>query len=125
MVYKLMWLGFAGAMGALARYELAGLVHRFNGVSFPWGTMAVNLTGCFVAGFLWTLFENRWPVSGEIRTIVMVGFMGSFTTFSAYILETSELMRSSEWIYAAANISMQNGFGLIALFTGAAFARII
>lgn len=124
MIQKLAWLALAGALGTLARYGLAGFVHRINGASFPWGTVVVNLTGCFLAGMLWTLFENRWPVSGETRTLVLVGFMGAFTTFSALILETSELLRSAEWMYAAANVAMQNGLGFVALFAGVALGRI-
>lgn len=121
---KLAWLVLAGALGTLARYGLAGFIHRINGASFPWGTVVVNLTGCFLAGLLWSLFENRWAVSGETRTIVMVGFMGAFTTFSAYILETGELLRSAEWLHAAANVTIQNGLGFVALFIGAALGRL-
>lgn len=125
MMQKLAWLALAGALGTLARYGLAGFVHRINGVSFPWGTMAVNLTGCFLAGLLWSMFENRWPVSGETRTLLLVGFMGAFTTFSALILETGELLRSAEWMHAAANLTLHNGLGFVALFAGAALGRMV
>ena len=124
MIHKLTWLALAGALGTLARYGLAGFIHKINGVSFPWGTVTVNLMGCFLAGLLWSLFESRWPVSGETRTFVLVGFMGAFTTFSAMILETGELLRSAEWMYAVANITMQNSFGFIALFAGATLGRM-
>lgn len=124
MLPKLVWLAVGGAMGTLARYGLAGFVHRMHGVSFPWGTMAVNLVGSFMAGMLWALFENRWTVSSEIRTIVFVGFMGAFTTFSSMILESSELYRSATWLHAAANLTLQNGLGLIALFAGQALGRL-
>ena len=124
MIQKILWLALAGALGSLARYGLTGFVHRINGASFPWGTMAVNLTGCFLAGLLWSLFENRWPVSGETRSIIFVGFIGAFTTFSALILETGELLRSAEWMYAAANMAMQNGLGFAALLAGAALGRM-
>jgi len=124
MTQKLVWLALAGALGTLARYGLAGFVHRINGVSFPWGTLAVNLAGCFFAGLLWSMFENRWPVSGETRTLLLVGFMGAFTTFSALILETGELLRSAEWVHAAANLTLHNGLGFVALFAGAALGRM-
>ncbi len=124
MIQKLAWLALAGALGTLARYALAGFVHRINGVSFPWGTVTVNLTGCFLAGLLWALFENRWLVSGETRTLVLVGFMGAFTTFSTLILETGQLLVSGEWIYAAANIAIQNGLGLVAWVAGTALGRM-
>jgi len=124
MIRKLAWLALAGALGTLTRYGLAGLVHRIDGASFPWGTVTVNLTGCFLAGLLWTLFENRWPVSGEIRTLVLVGFMGAFTTFSSLILETGELLGSGEWMRAAVNMAIQNGLGLVALVAGTALGRM-
>lgn len=125
MLLKICLIGLAGALGSLARYGLTGLVHRFDGASFPWGTVAVNLTGCFLAGLAWTLFENRWPVSGEFRTVVLVGFMGAFTTFSSLILESSELFRAAEWGYAAGNLVLQNGAGFLALLAGAALARMM
>ena len=124
MIQKLAWLSLAGALGTLARYGLAGFVHRIDGSSFPWGTVAVNLIGCFIAGWLYVMFENRWPVSGETRTIILVGFMGAFTTFSAMILETGVLLRSTEWLYAAANIALQNGVGFISLWAGMTLARM-
>jgi len=111
-------LALAGALGTLARYGLAGLVHRISGVTYPLGTMTVNLTGCFFAGLLWALFESRWPVTAEVRMIVLVGFMGAFTTFSAFILESGELVRSAEWMSAASNIALQNSLGFVALFAG-------
>jgi fluoride exporter len=125
MIQKLAWLALAGALGTLARYGLIGFFHKINGTSFSWGTVAVNLTGCFFAGLLWTLFDNRWPVSGETQTLVLVGFMGAFTTFSALIFETGELLRSAEWVYAVGNMIMQNGLGFVALFAGTALGRIV
>jgi len=125
MTHKLALLALAGALGTLARYGAAGLVQRIHGTSFPWGTLVVNLTGCFLAGLLWTLFESRWPLSGETRTIILVGFMGAFTTFSAFILESGELLRSAEWMHAAANLAMQNVLGFVALFAGIALARAV
>ena len=125
MLQKLVLLAIAGGMGALARYGLAGFVQKTGGTTFPWGTVVVNLTGCFLAGLLWSLFENRWNVSGQTRTIVLVGFMGAFSTFSTFILETSTLLRSAQWLYAAANLTIQNGIGLLALFIGAALGRMV
>jgi CrcB protein len=125
MFHKLVLLACAGAMGTLFRYGTAGVVQRIYGTSFPWGTMVVNVTGCFLAGFLWALFETRWPVAGETRTIILVGFMGAYTTFSAFILESGELMRAAEWLQAFANLSVQNILGLVALFAGIALARAV
>lgn len=125
MIQKLAWLAMAGALGTLARYGLAGFVHRMTGASFPWGTAVVNITGCLLVGLLWALFEDRWPASGETQILILVGFMGAFTTFSALILESGELLRSAEWMHAAANVAIQSGVGFGALFAGAALGRMI
>jgi len=124
MLQKLTLLAIAGALGTLARYGLAGFAQRIGGSSFPWGTLTVNIIGCFLAGLLWALFESRWTVSGETRLLVLVGFMGAFTTFSAYILETNELVRASQWLYAAGNVALQNIVGFAALFLGVALGRL-
>lgn len=125
MLNKLVWLTLAGTLGTLARYGAVGLVHRFTGFAFPWGTLSVNILGCFLAGMLWGLFEHRWPVHGDIRTIFLIGFLGAFTTFSAFILESGELIRTAEWMRAMGNILLQNGLGFIALFGGFAASRLM
>jgi CrcB protein len=125
MVKKFSMLVLAGAAGTLARYALAGLVHRLNGSTFPWGTLAVNVAGCLAAGFAWTMFEARWPASGPTRMVVLIGFLGAFTTFSTLVLETGEMLRASQWLYAGANLLLQNLTGLVALFAGAALARAL
>jgi CrcB protein len=125
MFHKVILLALAGATGTLARYGLAGFVHRISGASFPFGTLAVNVIGCFMAGLLWTLFEHRWSVPGETRAILMLGFLGAFTTFSAFILETGELIRSAQFVYAAANVLTQTGLGVIALFAGIVLGRLV
>lgn len=125
MLSKLVLLAAAGALGTLARYGLSGLVHRGTAALFPWGTLAVNILGCFLAGLLWTLFESRWPVTSQTRTLVLVGFMGAFTTFSAYILETGAMLQSAQWLPALGNVALQNSLGFAALFIGAALARLL
>ena len=125
MYQRILYLAVAGAIGTLARYGLSGVVYRVTGANFPWGTLVVNLTGCFLAGVFWRLFEYRWPVSGETRIVILVGFMGAFTTFSTYILETSEFIRTAEWLNVAGNILLQNGLGVIALFAGITLGRFI
>ena len=124
MIQKLALIALAGSFGTLARYGLAGLVQRLGGAAFPWGTLAVNVAGCFLVGLLAALFENRWPVSPETRVILLVGFMGAFTTFSAYMLETGELVRTAQWLHAAGNVALQNGLGFIALLIGATLGRM-
>ncbi|MBD3297416.1 MAG: chromosome condensation protein CrcB [candidate division Zixibacteria bacterium] len=124
MLRKLLLIALAGALGTLARYGLAGLTQRLTNAYLPWGTFAVNVLGCFAAGVLWALLENRWAVSGETRTIVLVGFLGAFTTFSAWILETGELVRATEWGYAALNLALHVVLGFAALYVGINLGRV-
>ena len=125
MATRLLLLMIAGAAGALCRYGFAGIVQSATGARFPWGTLAVNLTGCLIAGLAFGLFEGRWGLSGEARAIVFIGFLGAFTTFSGFMLETAELARDAEWLSAAANLVLQNGLGAVALYGGLVASRLI
>lgn len=125
MWVKLLWLGVAGGLGTLARYGLGGLVQRVGGGGFPWGTLSVNVLGCFAAGLLWMLFENRISPGGQMRLIVLVGFMGGFTTFSSFMLETGLLMRDAEWFRAVGNVTLNNIVGMVGLFVGMAVGRLL
>jgi len=129
MITKIAWLALAGALGSLARYLLANLVQRTTGGSFPWGTIAVNILGCFVVGVLWAVFEKRGITGGVPRTAILVGFMGAFTTFSTMILDTHQLIgataATSTVIAALANLTLQNGVGLAALFAGTLCGRMV
>jgi len=87
------------------------------------GTLAVNGLGCFLFGVVWTLAEERLVVSGETRLILLVGFMGAFTTFSTYAFETSAMLRDAEWLLAASNVLSQNVLGVLCFFLGAAVGR--
>lgn len=121
----LLWMALAGAVGTLARYGASTLVQRWSGHAFPWGTFAVNVIGCFLFGFLWALIEQRQAALGHLRLAILVGFLGSFTTFSSFAHDTGALLRSSEWMAAALNILGQNAIGLLALFAGIAAARAL
>jgi fluoride exporter len=122
---RLAWLAAAGALGALSRYALAGAVQRLHESGFPWGTFVVNALGCVLFGLVWTLAEERLLISGQTRLVVLVGFMGAFTTFSSYAFETSQLMRDAEWTLAAANVVGQNVLGVTGFFVGAALGRLL
>ena len=122
---KLLWIAIAGALGTLARYWLGGKVQRMTGGSFPWGTMAVNLSGCFVFGILWALAVERFNIGGELRIIVLLGFMGAFTTFSTLVFESAELLRASQWLKMGLNLAGQNFFGFVALYAGIVCGRVL
>lgn len=125
MFVKIIAIAIAGGLGALARYGLGGLVHRVAGADFPWGTITVNVLGCLLFGFVWALAEERGVLRPELRAIILVGFMGAFTTFSTYIFEISTLLRDAQWMMAAANFLAQNIAGLAAVLLGIALGRLI
>ncbi|NIA13840.1 MAG: chromosome condensation protein CrcB [Nitrospiraceae bacterium] len=124
MFQKLLLLAAAGGLGTLSRYGLAGLVQRLAGAEFPWGTWVINVLGCFIAGALATLFENRINITPDTRIVIMVGFVGAFTTFSTFMLETGRLFNDAEWLRAFGNLALHNVIGLAALFAGLAVGRM-
>lgn len=121
---KLLLIGLAGALGALARYGLGGLVQRYAGVTFPWGTFMVNIIGAFLFGFIWSLVEQRLVISVETRVIILSGFLGAFTTFSSFMFETSSLIGEAQWGLAVLNVVGQIILGLTAMFLGLAAGRV-
>ncbi|HEY0282790.1 MAG TPA: fluoride efflux transporter CrcB [Rhizomicrobium sp.] len=103
-LYAVVALG--GALGTAARYFVSGAVANAFSETFPWGTLIINVVGSFVIGFFWTLTVPDWRlfVSGSTRQFVITGFCGGFTTFSSFSLQTMNLMRDGEWLYAGGNI---------------------
>lgn len=124
MWQRILWLSIAGALGTLARYGLGTFVQRLHESSFPWGTLLVNLLGCFLFGLIFSLAEERFLVSGQIRLILSIGFIGAFTTFSTYAFETSQMLQRSDWLLVAINFTAQNFFGILSLFLGKTVARM-
>jgi CrcB protein len=122
---RLLLIAAAGAVGTLSRYGLAFVVQRWCGAGFPWGTLAVNVSGCFLFGLVWTFAEDRLLISPATRIIVLVGFMGAFTTFSTFAYETAEFLRDAQWLLAAANVIAQNFIGVAAVILGFAVGRSI
>ena len=122
---KLALIALAGALGTLARYGLGGLVQEHSSKVLPWGTVVVNLLGCLAFGVVWSSLEERWPSSGETRIIILVGFMGAFTTFSTFIFETRELLNDAQWMPAIGYFTLHNVGGLAALVAGVALGRLL
>jgi CrcB protein len=101
-----LWVALGGALGSMARYGSVGLVARLAGATFPWGTLCVNVVGSFTIGFIATLTssDGRLLVAPDTRAFVLIGMLGGFTTFSSFSLETMNLVRDGEWLWAAANV---------------------
>ena len=125
MCYKLIGLAVAGAAGTLARYGLGGLAQRWLGESFPWGTAVVNVAGCFAFGVVWGLASDRWTITPETRTVILVGFLGAFTTFSTFVSETGQLFSDAEVLIGLGNVAFQFVAGIGVFFFGLAVGRAV
>ena len=121
---KIILIACLGAAGTVARYFVQGWVQRILGGNFPWGTLMVNLLGCFLFGIIWSIAEDRFLIKPEFRIILLVGFLGAFTTFSTFIFESAELLRDTQWHMALLNLVGQNACGLILFFVGLFLGRI-
>lgn len=122
---KTILIGLAGLTGTLLRYWLSGLVARQYGETFPWGTMSVNMVGCLVTGAVFHLTEERFLVSPTLRTVILIGLMGGFTTFSSYGLQTFTLLRDGEFGLATLNVGVSNLFGLLMVWAGYALVKVL
>jgi CrcB protein len=118
------FIALAGLIGTLLRYWLAGFVSRQIGETFPWGTMAVNLIGCMGAGVLFFLTEERFALSPALRTVILIGLLGGFTTFSSYSLQTFMLLRDGAFGLAMLNLVTSNILGLLMVWIGYVLGRI-
>ena len=121
---RLFYVVIGGGIGALLRYLISGFIQKQSISIFPHGTLAVNLIGAFIVGFLWELFQNV-IVSTNIRVFLFMGILGAFTTFSTFSLETVNLIKDKEYITALINILISNFGCIILIFSGFAAARLL
>ncbi|WP_286817229.1 fluoride efflux transporter FluC [Desulfobacter sp. UBA2225] len=125
MFHKICLLALAGACGTLTRYGLTGVIHRWVGGVFPWGTVVVNVLGCLLFGLVWTARGERAVISPEARVVILTGFMGAFTTFSTFIAETSHLLIGTQLLMGVTNIALQLVTGIGGFILGLGLGRII
>ena len=125
-----MWLnillvGLGGFVGAIGRYLLGGFVHQVSGEHwFPYGTLAVNLIGCLLIGLIMGLVETKGALSSQAQIFILVGVLGSFTTFSTFGFETLELFRQSRELSALMNIGAHLLLGLLGVWIGLMIAKV-
>ena len=122
---RILLVGLAGLSGTLCRYWLSGAFARRYGEAWPLGTLAVNLLGCFAAGLLFHLMQERQAFSETARAAVFVGLLGGFTTFSSYGLQTFTLLREGRPGMAALNVVASNLLGLLLVWAGYAAGRLV
>jgi CrcB protein len=112
-----------GALGSVMRYGLSVWVHSFTGRGFPYGTLAVNVLGCLVMGFLFVLLVERMGVNALWRAGLLIGVLGGFTTFSSFSIETFNLIEQGAMAKAAGNMAASLFLCVGATWLGALFAR--
>jgi CrcB protein len=117
-MWKILLIAMGGGAGSVSRYLIAGWAQRLTAGAFPVGTLAVNLLGCLLVGFLGALFAGPYLIREEYRFALMVGFLGGFTTFSTYGLETFSLTNDGQLTAALVNVLASNGFGLLGVWLG-------
>ena len=117
-------IALGGALGALARYQLSTVIQSRIPVGFPWGTFVVNISGCLVMGIATTLVTERLA-NPNWRFLVPIGFIGAYTTFSTFELETFRAAGDGAWLIAGANVAASVLAGYIALWTGVVVAKLI
>ena len=121
----LILIGLGGFAGAISRYVVDGFVTDRTAGAFPWGTLVVNATGSFVLGLLFAMTTERAILPADIRGPVMIGFIGAYTTFSTYMLESWGLVESGSYGPAIANLGGSIVIGLIAVAAGLAVGRAV
>jgi CrcB protein len=118
-------IGVGGFVGAIARYALAVWIGQRWGRSFPLGTFIINISGSFLIGLLMTLMAERFTENPQWRLLLVIGFLGAYTTFSTFEYETGSLLKDGEWFYASLNVILSVVVGFIALKLGEVIAESI
>ena len=121
----LVLIGLGGFAGAISRYLVDGFIADRSGGGFPWGTLAVNASGTFLLGLLFAMTTERAILPSEIRGPLMIGYLGAYTTFSTYLLESWRLVEGGAWGMALLNLGGSIAIGLLAVVAGLAIGRTI
>jgi len=123
LLNKYILIAIGAALGANARYIIGVWAGSRLGANFPYGTFIVNIAGSFILGFLLTLGTEKFQISPETRLLLAVGFLGSFTTFSSYAVESMNLWREAGLWQGLLNVAGNNLVGLMAALLGASLAH--
>jgi CrcB protein len=118
-------LAIGGALGAIARYQVATVIQQRLTVGFPYGTFVVNISGCFIMGLATIVLTERLVVHPNWRFLVPIGFVGAYTTFSTFELETFMAVSEQAWLTALANVVASVIAGYVALWAGIVAGRAL
>lgn len=122
---RFIFISIGAVLGANARYLVGVWAAGRLGATFPYGTLLANVTGSLLLGVVATLFTDRLSLSPEVRLLLVVGFLGSYTTFSSYTVESLNLLRENGLWPALANVTGNNLLGLVCAFAGVKLARLL
>ena len=123
---KILIIGSGGFIGAVLRYYLSGVAQSLSGsVSFPVGTLTVNLIGCLIIGAISKMAEDFGFFAADTRLFLTIGFLGAFTTYSTFGYETLNLLRDNEWLYALLYVGLHLILGLGAVWIGRSFVMLV
>ena len=122
---QFLYISLGAILGANLRFLVGLWASQQLGIGFPFGTLLVNVIGCFLIGLFYGLSETRITITPELRLFVAIGFLGAFTTFSSFGNETVNLVRSGDLGSALLNVSGNNVLGLLAVGSGAALTRLL
>jgi CrcB protein len=117
-------IALGGALGAIARYQIASTIQARIPVGFPWGTFIVNISGCLVMGIASTLLADRL-VNPNWRFLIPIGFIGAYTTFSAFEMETFRAVSDGAWLVGGLNVVGSVVAGYVALWLGVVLTRLV
>ena len=120
---RLVLIAIFGAIGTLARYGLQGLIQVRAGGTFPYGTLTINLSGCFLLGLIGQFTLNRMVISADWRMAIAVGFFGAYTTFSSFGWETAKLLEKGEVLRASTYVGASVVLGLLLSVAGIRLAN--
>lgn len=123
---KLIWIGAGGFIGAVSRYAVSGLFYKIFGKGwFPYGTLAVNIIGCLLIGFLSGLTENRQLFNPELRLMIFIGILGGFTTFSTFAFEIFTFARDGQILSSFTNLMLHVMLGFGGVWLGYTLSKVI
>ncbi|HVF25554.1 MAG TPA: fluoride efflux transporter CrcB [Anaerolineales bacterium] len=125
-ILSVLYVAFGGALGSVSRYLLGAWTQTLSkSIDFPYGTLAVNLIGCFLIGFLSQLVETRSVFTSEERAFIFIGLLGGFTTFSAFGNDTINMLRDGRTFHALANVAANVIVGLAFVWFGRTVAGLL
>ena len=121
---QILYLAVAGALGAVSRFLLSGVTYRLLGSGFPYGTLCVNIIGSLLIGFVMQVGLTTDIIPQSLRTVITVGFLGAFTTFSTFSFETLNYIQEGVWGMALLNIAVNVIVCLLAVFAGIIIGKL-